>query len=204
MLTIYGVPISVHVRKTVVTALLKGIEHKVEPVIPFNPPPNWSTLSPTGLIPAMQDGDFTLAETGAICFYMERKTPTPAIFPEDTNACSKALFYDGYSGYLFRNLVHGLFFELVINPKILKRTTDQSVVDKIMGDTQPKLFQYLESQVNGPFLVGDTLSFADLGIVSSLINYQYLGFAIDKAKYPKVARYVSDMIRLKPFERALV
>ena len=41
MLTIYGVPISVHVRKALITANLKGIEHKVDPVIPFNPPANW-------------------------------------------------------------------------------------------------------------------------------------------------------------------
>ncbi len=50
-------------RKTLVTANLKGIEHNVDPVIPFNPQPNWNALSPTGLIPAMQDGDLTLAES---------------------------------------------------------------------------------------------------------------------------------------------
>jgi glutathione S-transferase len=81
MLTIYGVPISVHVRKTLVTANLKGIEHTIDPVIPFNPPPNWNALSPAGLIPAMQDGDITLAESTAICFYLERKKDGPAVLP---------------------------------------------------------------------------------------------------------------------------
>ena len=52
MLTIHGVPLSVHTRKAIVTAILKGIDYKFEvviPVIPDNPPPHWSTLSPTGL-----------------------------------------------------------------------------------------------------------------------------------------------------------
>jgi glutathione S-transferase len=203
MLTIYGVPISVHVRKTLVTANLKGIEHKVDPVIPFNPPPNWNALSPTGLIPAMQDGDLTLAESTAICFYMERKKATPAVLPADTNACSRVLFLDGYAGWFFRSVVHGLFFQKIITPAILKGTTDQSAIDSILATTQPKVFQYLESKAGGKFLVGDSLTLADIGIVSNLINYQYLGFPIDGAKYPQLARYVRGIIALEPFQRAL-
>lgn len=203
MLTIYGVPISVHVRKALVTANLKGIEHKVDPVIPFNPPPNWNALSPTGLIPAMQDGDITLAESTAICFYLERMKEAPAILPADTNACSRVLFFDGYAGNVFRSVIHGLFFQKIITPAILKGTTDQSVIDKILATTQPKVFEYLESQIGGDFLVGDSLTLADIGIVSNLINYQYLGFPIDKAKYPQLAKYTRGIVALEPFQRAL-
>jgi glutathione S-transferase len=67
MITFYGVSISVHVRKAVVTAIAKGIDYKLEPVLPINPPPDWAALSPTGQVPAMQDGDFTLSESSAIC-----------------------------------------------------------------------------------------------------------------------------------------
>lgn len=203
MLTIYGVPISVHVRKTLVTANLKGIEHKVDPVIPFNPPANWAALSPTGLIPAMQDGDLTLAESTAICFYMERMKATPAVVPADSKACSRVLFFDGNAGHVFRSVVHGLFFQKIITPAILKGTTDQSAIDNILATTQPKVFAFLESQMSGTFLVGDSLTLADIGIVSNLINYQYLGFRIDKAKYPKLATYVRGIIPLEPFQRAL-
>jgi glutathione S-transferase len=203
MLTIYGVPISVHVRKALVTANLKSIEHKVDPVIPFNPPANWNALSPTGLIPAMQDGDLTLAESTAICFYMERKQAAPAVLPADSKACSRVLFFDGYAGHVFRSVIHGLFFQKIITPAILKGTTDQSVIDNILTTTQPKVFQFLESQAAGKFLVGDSLTLADIGIVSNLINYQYLGFPIDKAKYPKLATYVRGIIALEPFRRAL-
>ena len=45
MITIYGVPVSVHARKPIVTALIKNISYKVDPVIPFNPPDNWAALS---------------------------------------------------------------------------------------------------------------------------------------------------------------
>jgi glutathione S-transferase len=203
MLTIYGVPVSVHVRKIVVTAKLKGIAYAIDPVIPFNPPDNWGSLSPTGLIPAMRDDDFTLAESTAICLYMEHKRASPQILPADARDCSRALFFDGYAGYVFRNMTHGLFFQKVVSPRILRGETDESVVDKILTTTAPRIFGYLESQVTGRFLVGDRLTLADLGIASNLINYQYLGFTIDKTRYPALAGYIKDVVALEPFQQAL-
>lgn len=203
MITIYGVPVSVHVRKPIVTAIAKGIDHKVEPVIPFNPPPNWASLSPTGLIPAMKDGDFVVAESSAICVYLERKQPQPPILPAGDEDYSRAMFWDGYSGWRFRGLVQPLFFQKVVTPAILKGTTDQAVVDKLLAEQRPQIFGYLESQLDGKFLVGSQLSLADIGIVSNLINYQYLGFAIDPAAYPKLAKYAGGIVALTPFRKAL-
>ena len=84
MITIHGVPLSVHTRKAIVTAILKKIDYRFEvviPVIPDNPPANWSMLSPTGLIPVMQDGDFTLPDSSAICQYMEKTQPMSRASP---------------------------------------------------------------------------------------------------------------------------
>src|SRR5688572_5800395 len=82
VLKIYGAPISVHTRKVIVVALAKGLPHEVVPVVPVipgNPPPNWHQLSATGLIPALTDGDFTLADSAAICAYLERLRPDPSV-----------------------------------------------------------------------------------------------------------------------------
>jgi glutathione S-transferase len=57
--------------------------------------------------------------------------------------------------------------------------------------------------MNGKFLVGSSLSLADIGIVSNLINYQYLGFDIDRADYPKLAKYAEAIVALDPFRKAL-
>jgi glutathione S-transferase len=204
MITFYGVSISVHVRKAVVTAIAKGINYKLEPVLPRNPPPNWLSLSPTGQVPAMQDGDFTLSESSAICLYLERKQKEPSILPVADKEYARALFFDGYAGWMARSLIQGLVFQKVINPIMLKGTTDQSVVDHLLADVQPKIFGYLESQIDGKFLVGSALSLADIAVVSNLINYLYLDFSIESSKYPKLKRYCETMIRLEPFRQALV
>jgi glutathione S-transferase len=205
MMTIHGVPLSVHTRKTIVTALLKGIAHRVEPVIPFTPPANWDALSPTGLIPVMQDGDLTLPDSTAICLYMERTAASPAILPPDAAGYARALWLDAYAGgTIFRHVLHGLFFQKIIRPLILKQPTDQAAIDAILATQQPKVFRTLEAQLGGAFLVGDALSLADIAVVSNLINYQYLGFTIDHALYPRLAGYARRLVAHPVFQRALV
>lgn len=203
MITIYGVPISVHARKPIVAAILKKIDYKVEPVLPFDPPPGWTSLSPTGLIPAIKDGDYALSESSAICLYLERKQASPSILPAGDKEYGRAMFLDDYAGWLFRSLVRELFFQKVVTPVVLKGSTDQAVVDNLLTQVQPKIFGYLESEIDGRFLVGPALSLADIAIVSNLINYQYLGFAIEAAKYPKLRRYSDGILGLEVFQTAL-
>jgi glutathione S-transferase len=60
-------------------------------VVPINPPPDWVALSPTGQVPAMQDGDFTLSESSANCLYLERKQKEPSILPIADEANARAV-----------------------------------------------------------------------------------------------------------------
>jgi glutathione S-transferase len=207
MLTIYGVPLSVHTRKTLITAIHKNIDHRFEvviPVVPGQPPSNWATLSPTGLIPAMRDGDYTLADSTAISLYLEKKQPSPAILPADVGQYGRALWFDAYAGgTLFRHVVHPLFHQTVVGPNINKMPTDQAMVDKVLNDVAPKIFGYLETQIDGKFLVGRSLTLADVAVASNFLVYQYCGFTIAADHYPKLARYVREIIGVDAFQKAL-
>jgi glutathione S-transferase len=207
MLTIHGVPLSVHTRKAIVTAILKGIDYRFEvviPVIPTNPPPNWGTLSPSGLIPVLQDDDFTLPDSSAICQYLDRKQPEPPLLPRDLEDYGRALWFDAYAGgTIFRNVVHPLFHQTIVAPKIRNEPADRAVVDHVLEQVQPKIFGYLEGQITGKFLVANALTLADLAITSNFIVYQYMGFPIDAARYPKLSRYLREMTALDAFQRAL-
>lgn len=207
MLTIHGVPLSVHTRKVIVAAILKQIDYRFEvviPVIPGNPPANWDTLSPTGLIPVAQDGDFTLADSTAICLYLDKKHPAPPILPEGYRNYGRALWFDAYAGgTIFRHLVHPLFAQTIVGPNINKVPTDQAVVGNVLDQVRPKIFGYLESQIAGKYLVGDTMTLADIAIASNFVVYQYMGFEIDGARYPKLADYLRGIMATAAFQRAL-
>ena len=151
----------------------------------------------------MQDGDFSTAESTSICFYLERKKPAPPILPAGDRELSQAIFWDGYSGWIFRTFSRGLFFNRIINPQIFRAPTDQVLIDDLLAQQRPKIFGFLESRIDCEFLAGSALSLADISIVSNLINYQYLGFTIDSGQYPKLKKYTAEVLALEPFREAL-
>jgi glutathione S-transferase len=207
MLMFHGIPLSVHTRKAVVTAILKKMDYKFDvviPVIPDNPPANWSTLSPTGLIPVLQDGDFALADSTAICLYLEKKQPSPSVLPGDMRDYGRTLWFDAYAGgTIFRHVVHPLFVQTIVNPNINKVPSDKAVIDSVLENVQPKILSYLNSQIDGKFLVGNALTLADIAIVSNFIVYQYMGYTIDAGRYPKLAKYLKEIAATDSYRKAL-
>jgi glutathione S-transferase len=204
MLTIHGVPISVHTRKVILAAIEKGIPYHNEPVIPFHPPAGWDALSPTGKIPVVVADDLTLRDSSVICAYLEKTQPNPPLYPMEATAFADALWLEEYAdGTLFRDVVHGLLFQKMIRPKILNQTTDESVVAKILETALPKVFGYLERNMTAGFLVGERFGIADIAIMSNLINFHYIGFAIDGGHWPRLQRYFERMLQHKSIRTAL-
>jgi glutathione S-transferase len=207
MLKIHGVPISVHTRKVIVAARLKKLPFEVVPVVPVipdNPPANWRELSPTGKIPVLQDGDYTLADSAAICAYLERRQPEPPLYPSDERRYGHALWLEQYAGgTVFRDVVHVLFHEVVVNPKIKGIATDQSRVDQVLTCVVPDVFGYLDAVSGDAFLAGDAPSVADLAVASNLVTLQYIGFALERQRYPKLANLFDRVIRIPAMTDAL-
>lgn len=204
MLKIYGVPISVHTRKVIVTAIAKGVEFDNEPVVPFRPPPDWNQLSPTGKIPVATDGPLSLADSSVICTYLERVHPQPRLYPAEVREHVAALWFEEYAdGTLFREVVHPLFFQIYIRPHMLEQQTDAAAVADTCQNAVPRVFGYLERNLEDVHFVGTTLSIADIAVASNLINYHYLGFTLDRARYPKLGEFFSHAIGTPALATAL-
>jgi glutathione S-transferase len=202
MLQIYGVPISVHTRKVIISALEKGIAFASEPVIPFDPPPRWNELSPTGKIPVAVDGDLVLRDSSVICTYLERAYGGRALYPADTRALVQALWLEEYAdGTVFREIIHGLFFQQVIRPNILKQPTDAAAIAAILEASMPRVFDYLEQCATGEYLAGAAFGIADIAVVSNLINFYYLGYRLER--HPNLLRYFRTQLERPSLRRAL-
>ena len=204
MLKIYGVPISVHTRKVLVAARAKKVPFESVPVIPFAPPADWDRLSPTGKIPVATDGDFTLPDSSVICAYLERTNPAPALYPAEPRAYAKALWLEEYAdGTLFRDVVHGLFFQKVIRPNILKQSSDATAIVAIETQALPKAFGYLESAAAAGDLAADRFGIGEIAVTSNLVNFHYLGYAIDARRYPRLAAFFKKQTALPAMAAAL-
>jgi glutathione S-transferase len=207
MLKIYGVPISVHTRKVIVVALHKGLEYEnvpVVPVIPDNPPADWRRLSPTGRIPAICHDDFTLADSAAICAYLERLQPQFPVYPRAAHDFATALAFEQYAGDLFRDVVHPLFHETIVHPKMRNLPTDDARVQDVLTRVVPEKFGYLDAQLRGDWFAGEAPSIADIAVVSNLINYRYLGFDPLARQYPRLAAHFARTLRLPALREALM
>ena len=102
-LILYGAPLSPFVRK--VDALLreKGADFELESVN-IMPMPDWfKAISPARRIPVLRDTDVgeegplgTIPDSSAICAYVERKFPEPAIYPSDPYDHGRAVWLEEY------------------------------------------------------------------------------------------------------------
>ena len=197
-------PVSVHTRKVIVTAIAKELKFEIEPVVPFQPPEGWETLSPTGKIPAMIHDDLALADSSVICAYLENAYPDRPVYPRDIKELARALWFEEYAdGTVFRELVHGLFFQKVIRPNILRERTDVDAIDRILDQSLPKIFRYLETSIVGDWLVAGQFTVADIAVTSNLMNFHYLGYRIDPERYPQLERYFKAQLRHPPIAEAL-
>jgi glutathione S-transferase len=73
----------------------------------------------------------------------------------------------------------------------------------VLENVLPKILGYLNSQIEGNYLVAGALTLADIAIVSNFIVYQYMGFRIEPGQYPKLAKYLREIAALDVFQRAL-
>jgi glutathione S-transferase len=206
MLKIYGVPFSVHTRKVVVAARMKSIPFdfaRVVPVIPDTVPPNWREISPAGVIPAIDDDGFVLADSTAIIHYLEKKYPGASLLPADVRAHGSALFVNAWAGdVLFRQVVHPLFQHQVVGPHLRKTGGDATAIARAL-EASSDAFAYLESRKPGRFLVGEGFSIADLAVFTNLVMFRYLGHAIDARKYPRLQAWFESTRTSSPIAAVL-
>jgi glutathione S-transferase len=199
MLKIHGIPVSVHTRKVIVVALTKGIDYENLPVVPAMPqtvPADWRSISPTGKIPVISEGEFALGDSAVICAYLERQFPLQPIYPAEARDYARALFLEQYAGNLFTEVVRPLFHEVFVHPRLRNIPTDPQRVQEVLTRVVPEHFGYLEASLGGDYLVGTQATVADFAVTSNLITYRYLGFGLYPERFPRLAAHFERMLRL--------
>jgi len=204
MLKIHGVPFSAHTRKVIVAATEKNIPFQLVPVVPLAPPPNWTQLSPLGLIPAIEDGAVRLADSSVICLYLERAYPAQSIYPSEPAAYGHALWIEEFvDGALAPHVLRGLLLQRVFAPKFLNQPPDEALITKSLTEMIPPRLAYLEQALRGDYFAGDSFSLADIAVASILINFHYAGETLEQVTHPKLHRFLRRVLKRPSFAAAL-
>ena len=91
---LYGSTLSPFVRKVMAYAGEKGIELELKPIALSDTDPDFCSASPFRKMPALQDGDFCLADSSAIIHYLEAKYPEPALIPAEPRDRGQTIWFD--------------------------------------------------------------------------------------------------------------
>ncbi|NWL81069.1 glutathione S-transferase family protein [Pseudomonas taiwanensis] len=195
-LTLFGAPLSPFVRKVRLYLLEKGLDYQLEVVSPFSQPSWFRELSPLGRIPALRDGDMTLADSSVICQYLEEKHPELSpLYGRDAGERARVRWLEKYSDYELAPLAtFGVFRNRTLKPS-MGRACDEATVQAALVDKLPPHFDYLERTLgNAEYLVGEQLTMADLAFVTQLVNMEHGGERLDADRWPRLAAHYERLV----------
>lgn len=197
---LYGSTISPFVRKVAVFAEEKGIAVELVPAAAGDRSPAFRAISPFGQIPALVDGDFTLADSSAIVTYLEAKHPDPALIPADPQARGRTIWFDELADTVVFATGRTMLFNRVVGPLFRGVAGDAAAADAVEREQWPAILTYLDAEIGErDFLVGDTLTLADIAIGSAFASALHACAPIDAAAYPNLARYLAAMLARPAF-----
>jgi glutathione S-transferase len=152
--------------------------------------PEYLAINPMGKVPALKDGDATMAEAAAICAYVAERYPEAKLAPPPGDPLRAK-----YLQWLF-------FAPGCIEPAMVQVATkiEMNPVAAGWGDAQ-RVFDVLDvALTKGPWLLGDTFSAADI-IIGAGLNFAVRLFKMVPSR-PSFDRYIDRCAARPAFLRA--
>ncbi len=125
-----------------------------------NKTPAYLQLNPRGKVPTLKDGDFVIYESLAIMTYLDRKYPDPPLFGKTAEE----------TGLIWRALAECESYILPAGDKVVRPIFFGKGLDKVeeiqqAAETLRHELKTIDNRLTGsPWLVGDKLSAADIGV----------------------------------------
>ena len=198
---VYGSSLSPFVRKVLAFAAEKGVELELQPTGMPNYLPEYLEASPFRKMPAFRDGDYTLADSSAIIHYLEAKQPEPPLIPAEPRARGKVIWFDEFSDTILCACGAKMFFNRIVAPRFLGREGDLAAADAAEREELPPILDYLERVVPdaGAYLVGDSITLADIAVASPFANLGHLGCEIASSRHGRVRAWTDSILSRPSF-----
>ena len=196
---LYGVPFSQPVRAVIWLLLLK---HHPFDLVLTNPGskgeggsrhPDFLAKNPAGTSPCLEEPDsgFTLGEAHAIMTYLARTEGWTDVYPDDERQRAKI---DAYLHYHHRNVREASLG--MVAPKIRKDLDIPEVLQAVASRNLIGALKTLEAGylANQPFLMGDSLTLADIAAYSEIGQLQpQFTNVFDFTPFPLISAWMETM-----------
>jgi len=198
---VYGSSLSPYVRKVLAFAGEKGISLDLQSTGFPDHSPEFVDASPFRRMPALRDGDFTLADSSAIIHYLEAKVPSPSLIPSDAQARGRTIWFEEFADTILVSCGAKIFFNLIVAPRFLGRPGDEEAARQAELNDLPPILDYLEKTVPGGdgYLVGDSVTLADIAVACPFANFRHTKTKVCPERYPRTVAYVDRMLARPSF-----
>ena len=152
--------------------------------------PEYLAINPMGKVPALKDGDATMAEAAAICAYVAERYPEAKLAPALGDPLRAKYLY-----WLF-------FAPGCIEPAMVQIATkiEMNSVAAGWGDAQ-RVYDVLDNALEkGPWILGENFSAADIAIGSAL-NFSVRLFKMVPSR-PSFDAYIARCMARPAFQQA--
>jgi glutathione S-transferase len=186
MLRIWGRISSINVRKVVLCAQVleldferidAGMSHGVVNT------PDYLAKNPNGLVPLLEDGDFTLWESNTIVRYLCARDASP-LYPQDLQRRADAERWMDWQQTTLNPAGSPGFKQLIRTPEAKR---DPVVISASVAATEPLFAQLDEHLSRQPFMAGDALTMADIPIACEV--HRWWGLPRPRPAWPHLERW---------------
>ena len=133
--------------------------------------PDYATVNPNRMVPALRDGDLVLWESNAIMQYLADCVPGNTLFPREPRARADIARWQCWELAHFNKAFGTLGFETFLKPNFLKQESDKEAVRLAQGDLA-RFAPVLDAHLKGrQFLVGNNVTLADYSMIH-LVDFQ--------------------------------
>lgn len=198
---LYGSSLSPYVRKVLAFASEKGIELELKRTGFPEFSAEFLEASPFRKMPALRDGNYTLADSSAIIHFLEGKYPDNPLIPADPRQKGKTIWFEEFADTILVACGAKIFFNRIVGPRFMSRTCDEEAVQSAVRDELPPVLSYLESvaPAEGGYLVGDQLTLADIAVACPFVNFLHTQTKIEPERYPRTVAYVERILARPSF-----
>jgi glutathione S-transferase len=185
---LYGFPLSPFVRKAALVLAEKGLAFDWVPSNPGKPEEDFLKASPFGKIPALADGDYTLADSTAIAVYLDARNPEPVLIPAEPKARGRAVWFDEAVDTVLVPAGAPMIVHRFLRPVIFGTEGDEEAA-KAGEEAVLKPLDYLEGQLGADGWLDGAFSLGDIALASAIKTLGYTNWSIDAARHPKLAAW---------------
>ena len=179
MLRIWGRLSSINVRKVVLCAQALGLDFEcIDAGLSY------------GVVPLLEDGDFTLWESNAIVRYLCAREGSP-LYPQDLQRRADAERWMDWQQTTLNPAGSPGFKQLIRTPEAQR---DPAVIAASVAATEPLFAQLDEHLARQPFMAGDALTMADIPIACEV--HRWWGLPRPRPAWPHLERWYAQWLAL--------